>query len=812
MILFIGLFSYRKKISRDSDYPVPTEIAENKVSRMEKKLLRQAWMDNMHRSAPKTDWRQMDVVTRKERTSRIIAKRQELKTSNQLESYLAQPEAIGSRNITGIWNERGSNNLSGRIRTADIDFENNLIYCASSGGQIWRGTLSGGDWTSLTDYIRIPGISLVQLVTAGDANRRLLIGASDGFYYSDDDGITLVEATGLNFVSDWGSAKRYIVKNYPSLEIFVLAQEWDYTNWNSVVRIYKSIDGGQSFSQTHTFSANDGNPGNYDMWTSRYLDSPVFVLHNGQVYSFSDEMTLLSNINPTGSGSVLLTGGFNGVDYFLFTRIGDTVYKSLDSGITWVAMSTQPSNTFMVNSFNSSNINDAVLAIGQVDAYVSNNGGTSWEIVNNWWEYYGNEEFMLHADIPEIRWFLDPNNMEIALISTDGGLYYSDDNLSTVHNLSLNGLGVSQYYSTLTKQHAPYSVYAGAQDQGFQRAVDDIGGVLAFEQTISGDYGHIVSGDSGVTLWTNYPGFTMYYGIPETDTWGSTLDFPGSGFLWLAPLAAEPGSSTIAYIGGGGISGGNHAIKLTYASGSINTYEYGYLFDSRVSALAKSPIETATFYVLSENGQFYWSHTGGLQSWETTAEFTGPEAHYFYGSCILPSHLNYGTVWISGSGYSNPGVYKSTNHGESFEPLNDGLPSTMIYQLATNDDESLVFAATEVGPYLLDESGSWSYMGELTAPDQVYWSVEYISDTHTVRFGTYGRGIWDFVLGNDPCDRRGDFNMDESVTLTDLIGMIQFILQSNDPTEDQLCTSDLDFTSTINIFDLLLLADILVNQ
>jgi len=103
-------------------------------------------------------------------------------------------------------------------------------------------------------------------------------------------------------------------------------------------------------------------------------------------------------------------------------------------------------------------------------------------------------------------------------------------------------------------------------------------------------------------------------------------------------------------------------------------------------------------------------------------------------------------------------------------------------------------------------------MGELTAPDQVYWSVEYISDTHTVRFGTYGRGIWDFVLGNDPCDRRGDFNMDESVTLTDLIGMIQFILQSNDPTEDQLCTSDLDFTSTINIFDLLLLADILVNQ
>ena len=37
---------------------------------------------------------------------------------------------------------------------------------------------------------------------------------------------------------------------------------------------------------------------------------------------------------------------------------------------------------------------------------------------------------MLHADIPVIRFFLDPEYNEVALISTDGGLYFSDDNLA----------------------------------------------------------------------------------------------------------------------------------------------------------------------------------------------------------------------------------------------------------------------------------------------------------------------------------------------------------------------------------------------
>ena len=109
--------------------------------------------------------------------------------------------------------------------------------------------------------------------------------------------------------------------------------------------------------------------------------------------------------------------------------------------------------------------------------------------MNDWWEYYGNPEIYLHADIPEIQFLKSNNGNEITYISTDGGLYHSTDQLINVNNLSLSGLGISQYYSTYTNKFTPYQIFAGSQDQGFQRSVNQLYDIYDFEQVISGDYG-----------------------------------------------------------------------------------------------------------------------------------------------------------------------------------------------------------------------------------------------------------------------------------------------------------------------------------
>ena len=73
------------------------------------------------------------------------------------------------------------------------------------------------------------------------------------------------------------------------------------------------------------------------------------------------------------------------------------------------------------------------------------------------------------------------------------------------------------------------------------------------------------------------------------------------------------------------------------------------------------------------------------------------------------------------------------------------MPSTLAFEIVANEDESIFFAATEAGPYVyMVEKGQWYSMLGTSAPVQTYWSVEYLPASKTVRFGTYGRGIWDF--------------------------------------------------------------------
>ena len=47
--------------------------------------------------------------------------------------------------------------------------------------------------------------------------------------------------------------------------------------------------------------------------------------------------------------------------------------------------------------------------------------------------------------------------------------------------------------------------------------------------------------------------------------------------------------------------------------------------------------------------------------------------------------------------------------------------------------------------------------GQLGAPEQEYWDVDFVDAQNTARFSTYGRGIWDFVLASPEVIFRSGF-------------------------------------------------------
>ena len=183
--------------------------------------------------------------------------------------------------------------------------------------------------------------------------------------------------------------------------------------------------------------------------------------------------------------------------------------------------------------------------------------------------------------------------------------------------------------------------------------------------------------------------------------------------------------------------------------------------------------------------------------------FTGPGAHYFYGSTIWASQNELGKVIIGGSGYSNNPVFISYNHGQSFQNFSDGLPNTMVFEIDGTLTDQVLFAATELGPYAyVDGEDEWINIMGFSAPDQTYWSLEYVPEIHTARFGTYGRGIWDFII-DESVNIPGDINFDDIINITDNVLLVYLIVGLTDPTVEEGLAADFNSDGITNVFDII---------
>ena len=322
------------------------------------------------------------------------------------------------------------------------------------------------------------------------------------------------------------------------------------------------------------------------------------------------------------------------------------------------------------------------------------------------------------------------------------------------------GLHVSQYYDVRSYPSDPLWMFAGAQDQGLQRGYAIDQNVADFYQNISGDYGHIEFTANGKHMWTMYPGGSLTFYLNPTTQNNPTVGYEINSkreSVWIPPIAVDPHSEKdIIYVAGGSVdanSSGSHILRIEYVNNEISASELPFNFavsGGEISAIAISPFDPNIWFVTTTNGYVYKSVDGGIQFTQKQKMTAG--AHYLYGSCILPSSVDPDIIYLSGSGYGSVApVYVSRNGGNSFEAMRNGMPSTMAFQIAANEEENILYAATETGPYVyLADENKWYPLTGTTTPNQTFWSVEYLPTLKTARFATYGRGVWDFEFESLP--------------------------------------------------------------
>ncbi len=705
-------------------HPQPTEHRLPPDAEADNKSRRKQWFREQHRAPDGVDWKAL------ERANGLaqIAKR----------NALAGAPPPAADELT--WVERGSENQAGRMHVARPGTDGGHLYAGSSLGGVWRGTTAGEDWTPLGDnlYGGAHWLEVTSPPTAGDPDVILAATDSGLIHWTADEGVTWTVPTGLG---DTGSVRRLIQQSDGSETLWLLYWAADHYS------LARSDDGGVSFTELLDLGEYAG-----DLWTPRDGGGTLYLADDDALFSSADGGDTWTEAGQLGAGSgrIELVGSEAGAPRLWAVVDGRALWRSDDAGETWVEVH---SVSDYWGSLNASMLDPDLFAWGGVEVWVTRNAGDDFDIVNAWWEYYYDPANTLHADIPGLDVIPTPDGGETWYICTDGGLFESHDGLETVANLSLTGLRVSQYYDVHTSRVNPDHVIAGAQDQGYQvtSGVEQSGDeVLEFDQIISGDYGHLTSSDGSHDLvYSVYPTFVLIQ-EGEEDIQLHYASFPaGEDYVpWLPPIVADPDDEEAFFFPAGHLyryrRSGNDWRGQPYSAHdfSIDTAEY-------ISVLAFSPVDVNRAWAATSHGRLWISDDKGV-TW-TQSQSLVADDNWYYGQAIAPSLTDPDTVTIGGSGYGVPAVYRSTDGGVSFRPWSEGLPDTLVYGLAEAPDGSgVVFAGTSTAAYMrgpeddewVDVTGAWS-------PVTIYWSVEGLAHETTMRFATYGRGIWELRLDPD---------------------------------------------------------------
>ena len=339
---------------------------------------------------------------------------------------------------------------SGNFRDLKVNPTNPNIIYASTSSQFYRSTDSGNSFTQISSGLPVDSGRLFMDVTQANSNYVYLVSATSnygyqGIYRSTDSGLTFTQMANTTDIFDGVSQAWYDLaisaSNTNQNEIYV-----------GVLNIWKSSNGGDSFSQVNSWTTRNASYTHADIHFIRDFDNGLFVGSDGGVFKSTDSgasfedltvglsITQFYRISVSKQDSEKIAGGaqdnggfgfssqwasYHGGDgmegvidpnddnfYYGFMQNGSTLYVNNSSG--------QPGGTNGYSSPTSGNWitplsinNDSEVFAGYSSLYQFNAG--------NWTEV--SPSFGTNIDVLE----LDPLNSDNIYVGVNSNLQQSTD-------------------------------------------------------------------------------------------------------------------------------------------------------------------------------------------------------------------------------------------------------------------------------------------------------------------------------------------------------------------------------------------------
>ena len=663
-------------------------------------------------------------------------------------------------------------------------------YMGTTGGGLWKTEDMGVSWRNVSDGFFKTGSVGAIAVAESDPNvvyvgmgehavRGVMTHHGDGVYKSTDAG-KIWKKIGLDATQH---ISRIIVHPKNSDIIYVASQGALYSN-SKERGVYKSTDGGATWKKVLYVDEKTGaaeltmdwnNPRIMyaAMWEHGRL--PWKVISGGPgsgLYKSTDGGETWEKMTeglPEEMGKMAITVSRSNPEKVYALIESDSnkdtrgLYVSNNAGKKWQQVSNDNRLVqrawYYIELFIDPKDEDTIYVLS-APALRSNDGGKTWETLSG-----------THGDFHDL--WINPDNPYNFVIANDGGAAVTFNKGKTWSTQS--NMPTAQFYRINVDNQFPYRIYAGQQDNtsvsiasrelgsggitsdGWTASAGGESAFLAFDPdkpdyVLGGSYqGTIEVLDTRAKAGTNIMAAPIQYLSMDA----KDMKYR---FNWNAPIIWSRHEPNTFYHASQYLLKTNDLGKtwkevssdLTrnekekqgkggepYTNEAVGAENYG-----TISYVMESPHEKGIIWTGSDDGLVHVTRNGGA-TWKNVTPNGLPETLI---NAIEVSPHDKATVYIATTRYKfndhAPGLYKTTDYGNTWTKIDNGIPSNAFTRVVREDEErkDLLFAGTELGLFVSWDGGkNWS-------PFQLNLPVTPITDLRIYKgnliAATSGRSFW----------------------------------------------------------------------
>jgi photosystem II stability/assembly factor-like uncharacterized protein len=665
-----------------------------------------------------------------------------------------------------------------------------LYYVGTAGGGVWKSINGGASWDPVFDKQGIAAIGAISVaatdekivwVGTGEANPRNDVSYGNGVYKSTDAGKTW-QHLGLDATRQISS-----IAIDPTNQLHVLVGALGDVFRDSNDRgVYETTDGGATWKQTLFPGPQSGisdiaidpkNPKTVYAGVWQFRREPWTFSSGGPVdglYKSIDGGTTWSRLNgnglpdgPLGRIALAISPSNPKRVYALIQSKAGFLWRSDDAGQTWTMVS---DNTLIdQRPFYFSHIAvdpsnpDHVYSVSEMAAESTDAGKTFKIIAND-----------VHVDYHSI--WIAPDNPKRIMLGEDGGYALSVDGGAS-WSFSRN-FAIGQIYHIGLDDAVPYNICGGFQDNNGwcwpSNSLDRGGITNAYARPVIGGDGEWVVPDpanpnlvwadleDGVVHVFNRTNRESFDVEPVPGSFGN-FDFAKAQyrFNWDSPIAFAPWDPKTVWYGGNVVfqshDEGRHWTPVSpdltlndkshqvIPGGPITGDLSGAEYYDTILDIEGSPAARAEIWVGTDDGLIQLTRDGGVHWTNVTPRGVPPLGRV---ETVDPSSFAAGTAFAivdrHFSGDTAPYIFSTTDFGRSWHSIASDLPADQFVRTVRQDpvDPNILYAGTELGIWISYNGGRHWQSLQLNLPPASVQDIRFQARDGALVIGTHGRSAW----------------------------------------------------------------------